>query len=153
MNDKAITRLSVHTVLHPFNMLGTATAPIVGGNLCMMAHLIGSANSFDTAGKLLFIEDIAEQPYHIDRMMLNLKRSGKLANLAGLIVGGMSEMRDNTIPFGMTAEEIIIEAVAEYDYPVCFNFPAGHISDNNALIMGRNVYLNVTDSVVLKFDI
>ena len=138
---------------HALNRNGITSGKLCGGNLSILYALTASVSDIDTKDKILFIEDLDEYLYHIDRMMLNLKRSGKLANLAGLIVGGMSEMRDNTIPFGMTAEEIIIEAVAEYDYPVCFNFPAGHISDNNALIMGRNVYLNVADSVVLKFDI
>ncbi|HRD37564.1 MAG TPA: LD-carboxypeptidase, partial [Bacteroidia bacterium] len=77
--------------------------------------------------KILFIEDLDEYLYHIDRMMLQLKRSGKLKNLKGLIVGGMSDMKDNKIPFGKSAEEIIYDAVKEYKYPVCFNFPAGHI--------------------------
>ena len=95
----------------------------------------------------------------IDRMMVSLKRRGVLANLAGLVVGGMNDMRDNTKkfgfktnnPFGKTAEEIILEHVAEYKYPVCFNFPAGHIKNNNPLILGRKVELNVGEMVTLKF--
>ncbi len=138
---------------HPFNRKGVAKGELCGGNLSILYALSASVSDINTDGKILFIEDLDEYLYHIDRMMLNLKRSGKLSNLAGLIVGGMSEMRDNTIPFGKTAEEIIAEAVAEYNYPVCFDFPAGHISNNNALIMGRNVYLNVDDTVVLNFDL
>ena len=102
-------------------------------------------------GKILFLEDVDEYLYHIDRMMMNLKRSGKLGKLAGLIVGSMTKMRDNEVPFGKTAEGIIADAVAEYAYPVCFNFPAGHQEDNRALILGREVTLKVNDEVRLSF--
>ena len=118
----------------------------------MLYALGGSVSDIDTTGKILFIEDLDEYLYHIDRMMIQLKRSGKLKNLAGLIVGGMSDMRDNAIPFGKTVEEIIREHVVEYDYPVCFDFPAGHVKRNLALIMGASVELKVgDDGVELKF--
>jgi muramoyltetrapeptide carboxypeptidase len=97
-----------------------------------------------TKNKILFIEDLDEQLYHVDRMMLQLKRSGKLKGLKGLIVGGMSEMKDNAIPFGKNAEEIIWDAAKEYNYPVCFNFPAGHIEKNMALYLGKKAKLTVT---------
>jgi muramoyltetrapeptide carboxypeptidase len=113
--------------------------------------LNGTASDIDTEGKILFIEDLDEYLYHIDRMILNLKRCGKLENLAGLIVGGMSEMNDNTVPYGKTAEEIISDAVADYSYPVCFQFPAGHQEDNFALILGRKVVLNVDETIELQF--
>ncbi len=128
------------------NRNGEAEAIIVGGNLSILFALNGSVSDLNTEGKILFIEDLDEYLYHIDRMMLNLKRSGKLHSLAGLIIGGMSKMNDNTIPFGNTPENIILEAVNEYDYPVCFGFPAGHIRDNRALILGRSVRLKVDNS-------
>jgi muramoyltetrapeptide carboxypeptidase len=124
---------------------GQATGILTGGNLSLLYALASTPSDIDTSGKILFIEDLDEYLYHIDRMMMQLKRSGKLKNLAGLIVGGMSEMKDNTIPFGKTAYEIISEAVSEYYYPVCFGFPAGHIEDNRALILGRNILLDVNN--------
>ena len=123
---------------------GRATGTLVGGNLSVLYSILDSPSQIDWKGKVLFIEDLDEMLYHIDRMMQNLKRSGRLKNLAGLIVGGMSEMRDNTIGFGKTAPEIIFEAVQGYQYPVSFNFPAGHIKDNRALVFGKVVTLEVT---------
>ena len=127
------------------NKTGTAEGELVGGNLSVLYSLCGSNSAINTEGKILFLEDLDEYLYHIDRMMQNLKRNGMLEHLAGLVIGGMSDMNDNTIPFGKTAEEIIAETVAEYDYPIAFNFPAGHIEDNQALIFGRNIKLKVTD--------
>ena len=123
---------------------GKASGILVGGNLSVLYSILDSPSELDWEGKILFIEDLDEMLYHIDRMMQNLKRSGRLTNLAGLIVGGMSQMRDNTIAFGKTAHQIIFEAVAEYQYPVCFNFPAGHIHDNRALVFGTKATLVVT---------
>jgi muramoyltetrapeptide carboxypeptidase len=136
---------------HTLNRKGKAEAELIGGNLSLIYALTGSVSDIDTKGKVLFIEDLDEYLYHVDRMMLNLKRSGKLDHLAGLIVGGMTDMKDNTIPFGKTAEEIIIDAVKEYDYPVCFNFAAGHVEKNLALYFGRKVKLKVADTVQLAF--
>lgn len=135
---------------HPLNREGNAAAELVGGNLSLLYALTGSVSDIDTNGKILFIEDLDEYLYHIDRMMTNLKRSGKLNRLAGLIVGGMSGMKDNAIPFGKTAEEIISDAVKEYHYPVCFNFPAGHVDRNLALYSGGKVKLKVADNVDLQ---
>lgn len=126
---------------------GTCSGILTGGNLSILYALSASVSDIDTNGKLLFLEDLDEYLYHVDRMILNLKRSGKLAHLAGLIIGGMTKMNDNTISFGMTAEEIIMEAVADYKYPVCLGFPAGHIDDNRALILGREVQLSVEPSI------
>jgi muramoyltetrapeptide carboxypeptidase len=99
----------------------------------------------------LVLEDLDEYLYHIDRMMMNMKYGGKLENLKGLIVGGMTDMNDNQIPFGKSAYEIIRDAVAEYDFPVCFNFPTGHIKNNYALIFGAQVELEVCkDKVIFK---
>ncbi len=128
---------------HPFNRKGVASGVLVGGNLSILYSLLGSVSDIDTNGKLLFLEDLDEYLYHIDRMMMALKRSGKLKHLSGLLIGGMSEMKDNAIPFGKTAEEIILDAVKEYDYPVCFGFPAGHISDNFPLHLGAHTHLIV----------
>lgn len=135
---------------HEFDRKGSATAKLVGGNLSLLYALSGTPHQLETAGKILFIEDLDEYLYHIDRMMLALKMSGQLSDLAALVVGGMSDMRDNAIPFGKTAEEIIQETVAEYNYPVCFNFPAGHIEDNRSLWFGVDYSLEVkTGSVIL----
>ena len=139
--EKLTYNLTVSTLSRQGKTKGTLT----GGNLSILYSLCGSKSDIETAGKILFIEDLDEYLYHIDRMMMNMRRTGKLKLLAGLIVGGMSEMKDNTVPYGKTAEEIILEYVEEYDYPVCFGFPAGHIKDNLALILGRKVELNIND--------
>ena len=128
-----------------FNKKGVAEAEVVGGNLSLLYALSGSVSDLDTKGKILFIEDLDEYLYHIDRMVLNLKRAGKLRELAGLIVGGMTDMKDNAIPFGKTAEEIIVDAVKEYNFPVCFNFPAGHVDRNLALVLGKRMKLVVDE--------
>jgi muramoyltetrapeptide carboxypeptidase len=133
---------------NPLNRFGSCNAEIVGGNLSILYSLSGTVSAIDTKGKILFLEDLDEYLYHIDRMMMNLKRNGVLNDLAGLVVGAMSEMNDNAIPFGKTAEEIIAEAVQEFDYPVCFGFPAGHIKDNRALILGKKAKLTVDESRV-----
>jgi muramoyltetrapeptide carboxypeptidase len=141
--------VSYETNPHIFNKPGKANAEIVGGNLSLLYSLAGTASDVNTKGKILFLEDLDEYLYHIDRMMMNLKRTGKLKSLKGLVVGAMSEMRDNTIPYGKTAEEIILDAVREYDYPVCFGFKAGHIAENNPLVLGRKIKLTVGPKVTL----
>lgn len=133
-----------------WNRKGSAEGILVGGNLSLLYALSGSASDIDTRGKILFIEDLDEYLYHIDRMLMQLKRSGKLEGLNGLIVGGMSDMRDNAIPFGKTAEEIIAEAVSEYSFPVCMNFPAGHIQNNQPLLMGGRVSLEVGETSIVE---
>ena len=134
------------------NRKGDADGPLVGGNLSILYSLCGSGSDIDTTGKILLIEDLDEYLYHIDRMMMNLKRNGHLANLAGLVVGSLSNMHDNTIPFGRTAEQIVRDAVAEYDYPVCFGFSAGHIgTDNLSLPLGRQAHLHVNGDAELRF--
>ena len=141
--------LQVEFAGNNLNRTGEAQGKIVGGNLSILYSLLGSNSDIDTNGKILFLEDLDEYLYHIDRMMLNLKRNGKLSNLAGLIVGGMSDMKDNTIPFGKSAEEIIFDAVKEYKYPLCFDYPAGHIAENLPLVLGKEMHLNVSTSVRL----
>lgn len=131
---------------HPLNRNGKMEGELVGGNLSVLYSILGSQSDVDTEGKILFLEDLDEYLYHIDRMMMNLKRNGKLNKLKGLIVGGMSDMNDNTIPFGKTAVQIIRDAVEEFDYPMCFNFPAGHIDDNRALILGKKAAVRITNN-------
>ncbi len=138
---------------HPLNRKGKASGEMVGGNLSLIYSLSGTKYDLDTTGKILFIEDLDEYLYHIDRMMMQLKLSGKLEHLAGLVVGGMTDMKDNLVPFGKKAEEIILEAVKEYHFPVCFHFPAGHIDHNMALYLGRKTKMEVhADSVSLSYD-
>ena len=136
---------------HPFNKFGKVEAEVVGGNLSILYSLLGSNSDVDTDGKILFIEDLDEFMYHVDRMMINLKRNGKLKNLKALIIGVMSDINDNTIPFGKTAEEIILEYIKEFDFPVCFNFPAGHLDDNRTLVFGKECTLEINENgVILK---
>ena len=130
---------------HKFNRNGNATGELCGGNLSILYSIAGTDADINTENKILFIEDLDEYLYHIDRMMMNLKRSGKLKDLAALVVGGMTQMNDNTIPYGLDALEIIKDAVAEYNYPVCYRCPVGHQEDNVALIMGRTVTLEVAE--------
>lgn len=136
---------------HKLNKTGNVNGIVIGGNLSLVYALAGTPSDIDTKDKILFIEDLDEYLYHIDRMVLQLKRSGKLAHLKALIVGGMSDMKDNTVPFGKTAEQIIYDAVKEYNYPVCFNFPAGHVIDNRAILLGAEATLVITkDECVFK---
>jgi muramoyltetrapeptide carboxypeptidase len=130
------------------NIHGGAEGTLIGGNLMLLVMMAGSVSEMDYEGKILFIEDVGEYFYSIDRMMWNLKRAGKLSKLKGLIVGSFTDMKDNDIPYGQTVEEIIREHVQEYNYPVCFNFPAGHVDDNQALILGKTVNLVVNQQQV-----
>ena len=123
------------------NKMGEARGILIGGNLTLLVAMMGSVSDMDYNDKILFLEDVGEYLYSIDRMMWILKRSGKLSRLKGLIVGGFTDLKDNDIPFGKTALEIIREHVSGYVYPVCFDFPAGHIDDNHALVLGKTVNL------------
>ncbi len=134
---------------NPLNRLGMMEGEIVGGNLSVLMGMNGSDIFPETDGKILFIEEVDEYIYHVDRMMRALKRAGKLANLKGLIVGGLTQIHDNAHPFGQSAEEVIAEVVSEYDYPLCFNFPAGHFDDNRALFLGTETQLLVNQNVVV----
>ncbi len=129
----------------PENRTGSCTAGIVGGNLSIMVSLLGTKYEIDTRGKILFIEDIDEYLYHTDRMIHQLKLAGKLDKLAGLLVGNFTDVKDNESPFGKTVHEIIADAVADYNYPVCFGFPAGHDKRNLALAFGMNWNLEVSE--------
>lgn len=121
---------------HPLSRLQPFSGTLVGGNLSMLYSLMASPSDVDTTNKVLFIEDLDEYLYHIDRMMLNLKRSGKLSRIKTLLVGHLSDMHDNTIPFGKTADEIVADCCREFDFPLVFNVPAGHLPDNRAFRMG-----------------
>ena len=125
------------------NRPGQAEGLLVGGNLSLLVSVLGSVSDFSYDNKILFIEDVGEYYYSVDRMLHTLKRAGKLEKLAGLMVGGFTEMKDNDIPFGQTIQQIVMNLVKEYNYPVCFNFPAGHVPDNNALIFGKLLQLSV----------
>jgi muramoyltetrapeptide carboxypeptidase len=133
---------------HLFNKLGFAKGELIGGNLSLITHLIGTKSAIKTKNKILFIEDIGELIYSTDRMLHQLKRSGILTNLAGLIVGGFSAVKDTERPFGKKVEEVINDIVKEYDYPVCFYFPVSHKKENYALKIGGNYQLKITKATV-----
>lgn len=126
-----------------YNRTGTVTAPLVGGNLTMLHTMLGSKSSIDTSGKILFIEEIGEYKYHIDRMLQSLKRAGYFDNCAGVLVGDMSKLRKNTTLWGTSIEQLILDALAEYNFPIAFNMPAGHETDNRAMILGRTIEMTV----------
>jgi len=130
------------------NRSGIASGQVIGGNLSLLIAVLGSVSDMDYTGKILFIEDIGEYYYSIDRMLHTLKRAGKLSHLAGLMVGAFTEMKDNEIPFGFTVAEMVMELVSEYNYPVCFDFPAGHVADNHALLFGKTLHLHVNEQQV-----
>ncbi len=125
------------------NKLGNAKGELVGGNLSILYSLMGSNAQIDCKGKILFIEDIDEYLYHIDRMMMSLKRCGCFEDLKGLVVGGMTKMRDNDIPWGKNANQIIADVTKGFSFPILYNFPAGHFHDNRALIFGKQVSLEI----------
>jgi len=131
---------------HPLNKPGKAEGILVGGNLSILYSLSGTDADINPDGKILFIEDLDEYLYHIDRMMMNLKHGGKLKNIAGLIVGGLTEMKDNHIPYGSTPHEIVSNALKNNNIPICFDFPGGHVEPNYSLIMGRRVHLEVNSN-------
>lgn len=126
-----------------YNKKGMAKGILVGGNLSILYSLLGSKSSVSTDDKILYIEDLDEYLYHIDRMMMNLKRNGYFDKVKGIIVGGMTDMHDNQIPFGMNVNEIILDVTKQYDIPVCFDFPAGHLPDNRALVLGKEIEFEV----------
>jgi muramoyltetrapeptide carboxypeptidase len=137
---------------NPLNRQGHTNGVLIGGNLSLLVAISGSVSDVDYAGKILFLEDVGEYLYAIDRMLRCLDRAGKLKNLAGLIVGGFSGIKDNDIPFGQTIPEIVLDVVGKYNYPVCFDFPAGHIDDNCSLILGGTVHLSIKqDRTVVSY--
>lgn len=138
---------------HAFNKTGKAQGELIGGNLSVLYSIMGSVSEADYKGKIIFIEDLDEYLYHIDRMMMNLDRNNYFKNVKGIIIGGMTKMRDNDIPWGHDALEIIQDITKEYKIPICFNFPAGHIKDNRALVFGKQVTMDVTaDGTKITFN-
>ena len=133
---------------HPFNMEGTAQGRLVGGNMSLIAHLIGTRSAYKTKGKILFLEDVGEQLYNVDRMFYQLKRAGALDGLAGLILGGFTDNKDTERPFGQTVEEILHHLVKDREYPVCFGFPVSHEKENYALKVGARYQLLVSPTEV-----
>ncbi|MFA9194223.1 LD-carboxypeptidase [Flavobacterium sp. FBOR7N2.3] len=137
----------------PMNRIGKAKGELVGGNLSILYSLFGSPSAIDCDDKILFIEDLDEYLYHIDRMMMNLKRNGCLESIKGIVVGSMTKMKDNDIPWGKNAVQIIEDVTKKYNIPVIYNFPAGHIQDNRALVLGSTVSIEVTPvKSTLKFE-
>ncbi|WP_051605429.1 LD-carboxypeptidase [Sediminibacter sp. Hel_I_10] len=127
-----------------YNKIGEASGPLVGGNLTILHTMLGSKTGIDTTGKILFIEEIGEYKYHIDRMLQSLKRAGYFENCAGVIVGDMSRLRKNTTLWGTSIEQLILDALEDYNFPIAFNMPAGHEKDNRAMVFGKVVELSVT---------
>jgi len=136
----------------PYNSIGRATGKLVGGNLSLLSHLIGTPSDIDTTGKILFIEEVGEYIYNVDRMLYQLKRSKKLDKLAGLIIGSFTETKDTTIPFGKDVLEVIYDVVKDYEYPVCFQFPVGHSKENYALKVGVDYHLHVGKKKVTLYE-
>ncbi len=145
---KAIYKCAVHQ----YNKAGEATAELVGGNLSLLVHLIGTKSDINTNNKILFIEDIGEYIYGIDRMIMQLKRSDKLDRLAGLIVGGFTDIKDTERPFGKSVYEAIAALVKDYNYPVCYQFPVSHSTENYALKVGGTYTLKVGKKSVTLFE-
>ena len=129
--------------VHTFNRRGEAVGELVGGNLSLLAHCTGTASDIKTKGRILFLEEVGEYLYATDRMLYQLKRSGKLDRLAGLIIGGFTDSKDTPRPFGQTVYELVRDIVREYDYPVCFGFPVSHEKENYALKVGAGYKLKV----------
>lgn len=141
------------TSSHKLNKKGAAKAELIGGNLSIVCHLIGSADEFETRNKILFLEDVGEYLYNIDRMFMQLKRAGKLDHLAGLVIGGFTDMKDTSIPFGQHVYELIHDKIAEYNYPVCFDFPVSHSDRNYTLKVGMPYHLKVTSKNVQLIEL
>jgi muramoyltetrapeptide carboxypeptidase len=139
-------KLSYTIPVHPYNVNGKAKGEIVGGNLSVLYSIIGSKSEIDYHDKILFIEDLDEYLYHIDRMIMNLKRNGYFNGLKAVIVGGMTSMNDNEIPWGKDAPQIIKDVLKDYKFPIIYNFPAGHIKDNRTLILGKTVSVEVDEN-------
>jgi muramoyltetrapeptide carboxypeptidase len=141
-------KIKYEVPVHTFNRRGEAVGELIGGNLSLLAHLVGTASEYKYKGRILFLEEVGEYLYNIDRMLHQLKRSGKLDKLAGVIIGGFTETKDTERPFGKTVYEIVREIFSEYDYPVCFGFPVSHDKENYALKVGLGYKLKVGKSKV-----
>lgn len=138
---------------NPYNRPGTVTAPMVGGNLSLLYSLLESESSISTDGKILFIEDVGENIYHIHRMLVALDRAGKLRKIKALVVGSMRKIKFDDYYTNSTVEEVIMEVCGKYNYPICFDFPAGHGGQNYALPLGRTAKLSIgTDNCSILFE-
>jgi muramoyltetrapeptide carboxypeptidase len=137
---------------HAFNKPGEAKGQLIGGNLSLLAHLIGTRSDLKTKNRILFLEDVGEYLYNVDRLLLQLKRSGKLEKLAGLIIGGFTDSKDTERPFGKAVYDIIFEQVNEYDYPICFGFPVSHDKENYALKIGAKYQLKIQNDKVIVWE-
>jgi muramoyltetrapeptide carboxypeptidase len=145
-------KTAINTPSHPHNKYGETEASLIGGNLSLLTHLIGSPSFPNPKGKILFIEEVGERLYHVDRLLLQLKRAGYLSDLAGLIIGGFTDCREASLAIGLSVEEMILEHTAPYAYPIAFNFPAGHIPNNQALPMGKKIKFLVNSKNVQVTD-
>lgn len=144
-------KTSYEASVHDYNKVGMVTAPMIGGNLCLIAHLIGSKNSMVTSGKILFLEDIGEFHYNLDRMVIQMKNAGLFDNLAGLVLGSFSDMRDEATDIGAGAFEILQSHITEFNYPVCYDFPISHGLLNYPIKQGAEYHLNIqAHQVILK---
>jgi muramoyltetrapeptide carboxypeptidase len=141
--------LPVEAKAHPANRLGHSEGIMVGGNLCLMTHLIGGENQLDTKGKILCIEDVGEYHYNVDRMLIQCKNAGLLDGLAGLVVGGFTEMKDDAIAFGETVTEMIQRITKGANYPICFDFPISHDLNNMPVQLGATYQLGVTENAAV----
>ena len=133
---------------HEFNQKGKETGTLVGGNLSLLVNMIGTPSDIKTRNKILFMEDVGEYIYNVDRMVRHLQRSGKLEDLKGLIIGGFTDMKDTKVPYGQNAEEVIKDIVKDYKFPVAFHFPVSHDKENYALKVGVKYKFSVSDKEV-----
>jgi muramoyltetrapeptide carboxypeptidase len=137
---------------HAFNKTGEAKGQLVGGNLSLLAHLIGTKSDITTKNKILFLEDVGEYLYNVDRLLVQLKRSGKFDKLAGLVIGGFTDLKDTERPFGKSVQDIIYEHVNEFDFPICFDFPVSHAKENYALKAGAKYHLQIQNDKVILWE-
>jgi muramoyltetrapeptide carboxypeptidase len=142
-------KLKYQMSAHELNKKGEIIGELFGGNLALLAHLAGTSSDVKTKGKILFLEDTGEYLYNIDRMLYQLSRAGKFDKLGGLMVGSFSENKDTERPFGKSAYEIIHDIVKRYDFPVCFNFPVGHVKENYSLKIGVGHKLKIGKNKVI----
>lgn len=145
-------RIHISTMSHSFNKHGVAEAEIIGGNLSLLTHLIGSVSFPNPKGKILFIEEVGERLYHVDRLLLQLRRAGYFADLAGLIIGGFTDCKEASLNIGLRVEEMILEHTAAYHYPIAFDFPAGHMPTNLAIPIGKKIKFLVNAEIVQVTD-
>ena len=138
----------IQCLSNSFNKIGLVKSEVVGGNLSILYSLLGSKSDICTDNKILLIEDLDEYLYHLDRMIISLKRAGKFNNLKALIVGSMTKIHDNKIKFGMNAKEIIKYHTEEFNYPICFDFPVGHQKNNKPLVLGKKSKLDISSNTV-----